>query len=75
MITVDVNDHAEVYAAGCRVLTDNLGPEAMQTFMRLSRGGKGDSVKAKYNRPPWTDADHEAFMAEAKADSEARKMA
>jgi hypothetical protein len=57
MITVDVADHAKVYATGCKLLND----------------GTGDWTKEKYGRPPWTDADHKAYMAKAKAETEARR--
>jgi hypothetical protein len=71
MIAVDVNDHTEVYATGCRVLNKELGPDAARVFMRLSRGGTGDSVKEKYDRPDMTDDEFDAHMAMLKTEAAA----
>jgi len=72
MIAVDVNDHTEVYTTGCKLLSDGMGPDAMNVFMKLTRGGKGDWTKEKYDRPDMTDAEFAAYAEKAKAETEAR---
>jgi hypothetical protein len=68
MIAVDVNDVAGVFAAGRKVLNDNLGPEAARVFIDVTRGGKGDYTKEKYDRPDMTAEELAAFIAEAEAE-------
>jgi hypothetical protein len=75
MITVDVNDLAEVHAAGIRVLNENLGVDIANVFLNLTRGGTGDWTKEKYDQPDMTDAELDNFIKAAKAETEARKAA
>jgi hypothetical protein len=69
MITVDINDHAEVFAAGCRLLYEGLGADAANVFLNLSRGESGDWTKEKYDRPDMTDAEYSELMDEVKAEA------
>ena len=51
MIAVDVNDVAEVYDAGLRVLNEGLGPDVAEAFLCLYFGGTGDYTAEKKLRP------------------------
>jgi len=72
MIAVDVNDIAEVHAAGIKVLNENLGPDAARVFLNLSFGGSGDWTKEKYTIPDLTEEEMDAYVERVKADTEAR---
>ena len=68
MIAIDVNDHAEVHAAGIRVLNENLGPDVANVFLNLSRGGIGNFTAERRLRPPMTDAEYDEFIKRAEAE-------
>jgi hypothetical protein len=72
MITVDVNNAAELYDAGLQVLSDNLGTDAAQAFLCLPFRGRGDFTAEKKYRPKWNDADYDAHMAEIIEDAKMR---
>jgi hypothetical protein len=74
MIAVDVNDLAEVHAAGIRVLNENLGLDAANVFLDLTRGGTGDWTKEKYDYPDMTKEERAAFIERAKAETAARQI-
>jgi hypothetical protein len=64
MIAVDVNNVAELYDVGLRVLNEGLGPEAAQKFINLSyEGYDGDYTAEKKMAPDWTDAEYDEQMA------------
>jgi hypothetical protein len=72
MITVDANNAAEVYAAGTRLLYDELGPDVARAFLNLPFGGTGDYTAEKKLQPEWTDEDYEKMMALVIEDAKVR---
>ena len=50
-VVIDASNPIELRKAGLRALSNALGYEGAQEFMKLSFGGSGDFTKEKYERP------------------------
>ena len=54
MIDVNVNNLAELRAAGMQVLTEALGPVGFARFIQQMESGYGDYTKEKYDQPDYS---------------------
>ncbi len=54
MIDVNVNNPAELRAAGMQVLTEALGPVGFARFIQQMESGYGDYTKEKYDQPDYS---------------------
>jgi hypothetical protein len=66
---IDISNHGEVYVAGIRALTDALGRDGAEVFMRRSAGIPGrDFAKWLSEQPETSDEEFEAEIARIMAD-------
>ena len=54
MIDVNVNNPAELRAAGMQVLTEALGPVGFARFIQQMESGYGDYTKEKYDQSDYS---------------------
>ena len=54
MIDVNVNNPAELRAAGMQVLTEALGPVGFARFIQQMESGSGDYTKEKSDQPDYS---------------------